>query len=136
MVFPSKPTTRVEVPTQLSLEKSEDTAAPREHESTEGTVNLPACNSVTFQVKDNLPGVSYVDEDKEQWTLVKRRRRKKRCDHEAVSDSGSEIDVAVARQVCYAYDERRGIPGLYVRHGCTLHSVSLTPIDCTHIILN
>ena len=87
------PTMGVEVPTQLSLD---DNAAPREYESTEGTVNLPACNSVTFQVKDNLPGVSYVDEDKEQLTLVKKRSRKKRCDHEAVSDSGSEIDVAGA----------------------------------------
>ena len=119
-----QPTVGGKGPSQLS--SGVPTESATEYESTEDIVDLPACDNVTFEVNDGLPGVKFVKEDKEQWTLVKKRRKKKRCDQEAINDSGSEIDVARARQVYY--DERCGIPGLYMRRGCTLASSSWTPI--------
>ena len=73
-----------------------------------------------------------MEDDREQWTGVKKRRKKKtKCVQEAVSDRDSAITVAGARPVYY--DERGGIPGLYVRRGCTLDSVSWTLIKTTPI---
>ena len=43
----------------------------------------------------------------------------------STSSSDSELDVGIAREVCY--QEHGKVPGLYVRRGCTSSSVSWIP---------
>ena len=80
-----------------------------------------------FPTLFGFPGLKCIENDKEGWTTVKRRRFKKQvqCEADNVASSDSELDVGTAREV--RYQERGSIPGLFVRRGCTLASVSWKP---------
>ena len=100
------------------------------HESKPVAVNLTTCNSVSYEMRDQVPGVRYTKNGIEAWTpVVKRSRRKalkKQPDNstvESTSDSsGSELDVTCSRMVQYSV--REGVPGVSVHR----RNVVWTPV--------
>ena len=103
-------------------------------------IDLMACKHVRFDVQSNTPGVCYQQgsDDEESWTPVVRRKRKVRRSKQVAGSSpetsgDEQLDMMNARQVLYRV--REGIPGLSIRRGCTLSSVSWTPIAPTPIAM-
>ena len=82
---------------------------------------------VSFELRGEIPGLKCIKGDGEaEWTPVVRRRREKSTNRSRNSSSNDAIDVQHARDV--HYEERNSIPGLYVRQGCTMSSVSWTTV--------
>ena len=75
--------------------------------------NLLNCVDVTYENREQGPGVSYKTmEGKEKWTPVIRKRKARRCESsESVSD-GSVVDVSCSRLV--RYEKRDKTPGLAI----------------------
>ena len=77
--------------------------------------NLLKCLDVTYERREQGPGVSYKTKDgKEEWTPVVRKKRKarKRCESSESDSDGSKVDVSCSRLV--RYEERDETPGLTV----------------------
>ncbi len=92
-----------------------------ESDGCEEGVDLMKCDEVNFEERDGVPGVTFVSKDDDtRWTPVTRRRRKidRHCE--------DNLDVKGAREVYYT--ERRNLPMLYVRRGCTSLNVENIPI--------
>ena len=106
-------------------------SAATEYESGADIIDLVACNDVTYEAKDDVPGVKFVEGDDEKWTPVKRRKKRKKNKVE-VADSDCDIDMNMAKQVIY--EERNGVPGLYIRRKCMSAGVSpWTPVKPSYI---
>ena len=110
----------------------EDDSAPSEDVSGDG-IDLIACSDVRYENHQDVPGLCYQLDGETNWTRVKpkRKRRQKRQDstvqlQQSQESSDEELDVAEARGV--QYKVKGGIPGLEIRRGCTLSSVSWTPV--------
>ena len=102
--------------------------------STEEPVNLANCESVVYEMKDQVPGVRYTPPDggDDKWTpVVKKTRGKKHLKSsegcspidytDLTSDSSSsELDVYCSRLVEYSI--REGVPGLAIHHRNTAWS--------------
>ena len=92
-------------------------------------LDLLSCESISYEMRQNIPGVTYMKDGCESWTpVVSRNRRRKKLKQQPISsdDSDSELDVRGAREV--SYRERDGVPYLYVCRGCTSRNVKWTPI--------
>ena len=124
----------------------EDDSAPSEDVSADG-IDLIACSDVRYENHRGVPGLCYQLDGETNWTRVKpkRKRRRKRQDstiqlQQSQESSDEELDVAEARGV--QYKVKGGIPGLEIRRGCTLSSVSWTPVTpvscctCTYSTAN
>ena len=108
----------------------EDDSAPSEDVSADG-IDLNACSDVRYENHRGVPGLCYQLDGETNWTRVKRKRRQKRQDstiqlQQSQESSDEELDVAEARGV--QYKVKGGIPGLEIRRGNTLSSVSWTPV--------
>ena len=81
-------------------------------------VDLTTCESVSYEMRDRIPGVKYTKNGSEDWTpVVKRSQRKKSSDHQCPDNSssdtsGSELDVSCSRMVQYSV--REGVPGVSI----------------------
>ena len=113
-------------------EPMEDDSALSEDVSTDG-IDLIACSDVRYENHRGVPGLCYQLDGETTWTRVKpkRKRRQKRQDstiqlQQSQESSDEELDVAEARGV--QYKVKGGIPGLEIRRGHTLSSVSWTPV--------
>ena len=83
--------------------------------SSQDSPNLLQCLDVTYESREQGPGVSYKTKDgKEEWTPVVRRRKGRRhVSGSSESDSdGSKVDVSCSRLV--RYEVRDETPGLTV----------------------
>ena len=77
--------------------------------------NLLNCVDVTYENREQGPGVSYkTREGKEEWTPVIRKKRKarRRCESSESDSDGSVVDVSCSRLV--RYEEREKTPGLAI----------------------
>ena len=119
--------TSEEVPEVAIVEdEHEDVISSSEDEH---EVNIAACEEVTFEMRQDVPGLKYKIGSEEAWTKVKRRKGKRKQNYwgrECSDDSGSKVDIACTREV--KYQERGEVPGLYVRKGSTMTSVTWTPV--------
>lgn len=87
--------------------------------------DLVSCELVAYEMRDEVPGIRFAEHGKEQWTpVVSKRRGRTRLKDNDVEDD--DLNLKDARQV--EYQERDNLPGLYVRRGCTMNSVSWIPI--------
>lgn len=95
-------------------------------------INLANCSSVVYEERNSIPGVKVVNEDREEWTPVVKRKGERRqfskgdgtrC-NPVVSDK--ELRLAFAKDI--AYQEVDGTPGLRFRKGRSNHSFEWTPI--------
>ena len=85
-------------------------------------VDLTTCESVSYEMRDRVPGVKYVKDGAEAWTpVVKRSHRSKRknydldpdtCNSSQSDTSESELDVSCSRMVQYSV--REGVPGVSI----------------------
>ena len=82
-------------------------------------IDLTTCQSVSYEMRDCVPGVKYIKNTTEAWTpVMKRSGRKKKPDQvfdpvDSSSDtSGSELDVSCSRMVQYSL--RDGVPGVSI----------------------
>ena len=41
--------------------------------------DLLHCDNVLYEVKSNVPGLKFTRNEKEGWTLIKKRKQKKQC---------------------------------------------------------
>ena len=93
-------------------------------------LDLLSCESISYEMRQNIPGGICMKDGYEGWTpVVSRNRRRKKLKQQPISssdDSDSELDVRGAREV--SYQERDGVPYLYVCRGCTSRNVKWTPI--------
>ena len=84
--------------------------------SSQESPNLLQCLDVTYESREQGPGVSYkTKDDKEEWTLVVRRRKKGRRHVSGSSESdsdGNKVNVSCSRLV--RYEVRDETPGLTV----------------------
>ena len=62
-------------------------------------VDLTACETVTYEKRNEVPGVKYTLDGNETWTPVIRRKRRPR--HSSSGSSSSEFDVSCSRMVQY-----------------------------------
>ena len=73
-------------------------------------------------MRDDIPGVRFVENGNEKWTpVVRKRRGRTRLKDNNVGEA-DDLHLKDARQV--EYQERDNVPSLYVRRGCTMDSVS------------
>ena len=86
-------------------------------------VDLTTCETVTYEERNEVPGVKYSLDGNEAWTPVIRRKRRRRCSSTDDSSSSSELDVSCSRMV--EYEEHKGAPGLSIHR----RNVRWTPIE-------
>ena len=86
-------------------------------------VVLTTCQSVSYEMRDCVPGVKYINNTTEPWTpVMKRSGRKKKPDQvfdpvDSSSDT-SGSDVSCSRTVHYSL--REGVPGMSIHRRCLL----------------
>jgi len=90
----------------------------------DGLPELLTYDSVVYELKSDQPGVKVSKDGNEEWIPVVKKRRKRTCkrkdESEPVSvsdDSGDELKVKFAREVCYkeATQCSHGIGHLYLQ---------------------
>ena len=121
----SAPTSNRPTLSRLSHPKDD----PNHNAEDSAALDLLSCESISYEMRQNIPGVTYMKDGCEGWTpVVSRNRRRKKLKQQPISsdDSDSELDVRGAREV--SYQERDGVPYLYVCRGCTSRNVKWTPI--------
>ena len=96
-------------------------SAATAHQPKSAPVDLTTCDSVSYEMRDCIPGVKYMKNGTQDWTpVVKRSRRRKKsdyvpsgsCNSSSSDTSESELDVSCSRKV--EYDVREGIPGVTI----------------------
>ena len=86
-------------------------------------VDLTSCDGVAYEYRDNVPGLNYTVNGREEWTPVKKARKKRikqpvSSTNDAItsdsdsSQSSSSLDVSCSRLVEYSVQE--GVPGLTI----------------------
>ena len=111
------------IPVSADHDQADDEVSP----------DLLHCDSVRYEMQNDVPGVKYSElrGDEEEWTPVIRRRKKKRILKKEDSGSSSEESCDEFRMIKFAkevrYRVQDGVPGLRIRRGNTNHS--WTPIS-------
>ena len=122
---------------QKSPSPSPVTAHPSNNATSKEPVDLIACESVSLEMHDHLPGVKYSLNGEEKWTPVKKRRCKKRNQLDVTvtnssfddnshssNSSSSKHDVFCSTCRLVQYSEHDGTPGLSIHH----RNIVWTPI--------
>ena len=102
---------------------------PNHNAEDSAALDLLSCGSISYEMHQNIPGVTYMKDGCEGWTpVVSRNWRRKKLKQQPISsdDSDSELDVRGGREV--SYQKCDGVPYIYVRRGCTSRNVKWTPI--------
>ena len=94
-------------------------------------LDLFQCDSVRYEMQNDVPGVKY-SRGSEEWTPVIRRKKKRTLKKKDLESSSEEScdelrKIRLARKVCYKVQD--GVPGLRIRRGNTNHSWRWTPIS-------
>ena len=89
-------------------------------------LDLTACQTVSYEMRNDVPGVTFSAENGWMPVVHQQRRTRQRTPTPSStkpesSDEELEIHLQNARQV--EYKERDGTPGLKMRLGCTNHSI-------------
>ena len=127
----SKPLKQPRQVSPIIAHHQDQTPKPPSSSEDELDEDLLLCDKVSFALKEGVPGLKYKNNDDEEgWVEVKRRKSKK-CqslgglERDENCDDGLN-DITSAREV--RYQERDKVPGLYIRKGCTMSSVTWTPV--------
>jgi len=105
-------------------------------------LDLAALNDVVYEEQEGEPGVKYTSESGEaSWTPVVNRRSRKRkaqltdpgFDGACSGDRVNELQSTIQSARDVTFQCREGVPGLRIRKGCTLSSISWMPIAATPV---
>ena len=105
-------------------------------------LDLAALNDVVYEEQEGEPGVKYTSESGEaSWTPVVNRRSRKRkaqltdpgFDGACSGDQVNELQSTIQSARDVTFQCREGVPGLKIRKGCTLSSISWMPIAATPV---
>ena len=103
---------------------------------------MAALNDVVYEEQEGEPGMKYTSESGEaSWTPVVNRRSRKRkaqltdpgFDGACSGDQVNELQSTIQSARDVTFQCREGIPGLRIRKGCTLSSISWMPIAATPV---
>ena len=102
-----------------------------EDECRERVVDLSTCQNVMYEARNSVPGVKFVEEGRDGWVKVVRKRRKRMKKVTGVEDLGSssesELDVTAASRVEYRVDPDDGASGLCIQTGRIRKWVKIAP---------
>ena len=107
----------------------------KDHQAPE--LDLTSCNTIRYEMRDDVPGVTFSAEDGSGgWTPVVRRKRravtrpqKTQTPSSTIPESSDEeLDVHLRKARQVEYKERDSTPGLRMRLGCTNRNFKWAPI--------
>ena len=109
------------------------TSAPTDLSET-SAISLTACESVMYEMRDDIPGVKFVKGGQAGWTPVQKSGLDQAIDHEEGNGTLTtprratmeKLQIKHAKEV--AYREISGTPGLLFRRGNTRHSYEWLPV--------
>ena len=105
-------------------------------------LDLAALNDVVYEEQEGEPGVKYTSESGEaSWTPVVNRRSRKRkaqltdpgFDGACSGDRVNELQSTIQSARDVTFQCREELPGLMIRKGCMLSSISWMPIAATPV---